>query len=413
MLSAVLRKSITDLTRRRARSVVAVSTLALAVASIGIFALPPLADRAMQDEVEATRLSDLSVFTQPLVLTEQQLAALATLPNVEGMEARSFFATRVYVGERRASAFVIGVRDFAHQEVDVVRVASGSPPSGGAVLTEAQNSRQGRYDAHAGDVARVIASDGSVRELRVSGEGRNLDSGQDVIFESTIVLYATPATVAALSGEAGYSSLAFRLSDPKAAGATLAAVQRELQAVPGFKGFADLPAVRTPGDWPGKEDLAQFSKLLNIVTILALLSALVLIANTMTTLIGEQTAEIGAMKAIGARRRQIAAVYLRTALLLGALGTIVGVLLGVLLANALVRFFGSEFFAVETGFAVDVPDPAHERRDRPVRAGARRTACDPPGCADVRPRGDRRDRLGVERPGSDRRRASARPLPSA
>ena len=34
----------------------------------------------------------------------------------------------------------------------------------------------------------------------------------------------------------------------------------------------------------------QFAPLLNVLTVLALLSALVLIANTMTTLIGEQTA---------------------------------------------------------------------------------------------------------------------------
>ena len=58
-----------------------------------------------------------------------------------------------------------------------------------------------------------------------------------------------------------------------------------------------------------------------MITVLALLSAFVLIANTMTTLVAEQTSEIGTMKAIGGRRRQIAAVYVKTALLLGALGT--------------------------------------------------------------------------------------------
>ncbi|MGZ4333324.1 MAG: FtsX-like permease family protein, partial [Gaiellaceae bacterium] len=59
------------------------------------------------------------------------------------------------------------------------------------------------------------------------------------------------------------------------------------------------------------------------------------------------------MKAIGGRRRQIAAVYLRTALLLGALGTVVGVALGVVLANVLVRYLGSTFFAIDVGFGVD------------------------------------------------------------
>ena len=41
------------------------------------------------------------------------------------------------------------------------------------------------------------------------------------------------------------------------------------------------------------------------------------------------------MRAVGARRRQVALVYLRTALLLGALGALVGVVLGILLANLL------------------------------------------------------------------------------
>jgi putative ABC transport system permease protein len=352
--SAVLRKSITDLTRRKARAILSVLMLALAVASIGIFAVSPLVDRAMQDEVEATRLSDLSVSMRPLTLSETQLAALARIPNVEGVEARSFFDTRMYVGARRADTIVLGIRDFGRQAVDVVEIDSGTAPGAGAVLTEVQNRLQGRFEGGAGDSARVIASDGSVRRLRVTGEGSNLDAGQDVI-ESTIVLYATPATVADLSGEEGFSSLAFRLRDPEAVETTLLTVRRELEALPAFTGFTEFPSIRAPGDWPGREELEQISNLMVIVTLLALLSALVLIANTMTTLIGEQTGEIGAMKAIGARRRQIAAIYLRTALLLGALGTLLGGVLGVLLANAVAGFFGSELFAVETSFGVDLP----------------------------------------------------------
>ena len=40
MISASLRKSVTDLTHRRARTFFAVTTLALAVASISFFAIP-------------------------------------------------------------------------------------------------------------------------------------------------------------------------------------------------------------------------------------------------------------------------------------------------------------------------------------------------------------------------------------
>ena len=238
-----------------------------------------------------------------------------------------------------------------------MHVASGAAPRTGAVLTDAQNAKHGLLAVHAGQTVRIIGADGAVRSLQVSGEGRNLDGGQSVTSDGVIVLYATPATVASLSGVPGYDELDFRLADtgPAAVTATVAAVRRTLAAVPGFSGFTDLPQVRAAGDWPGKSSFQNFTKFFYVITLLALLSALVLISNTITTLVAEQTSEIGIMKAVGGRRRQIAAVYLKTALLLGALGTVAGIVLGIVLANVLTRYFGSTLFAVSVGFGVDWP----------------------------------------------------------
>jgi putative ABC transport system permease protein len=357
MVSSLLRKSITDLSRRRSRTFFAVTTLALAVASIGLFATPTLMNRAMSAEVAADRLPDLTISTRPLVLNHAQLTALAAVPNVRAVEPRSFFGGRVYVGARRAFAHVLGIPDFTRQGVNVVHVASGAAPGTGAVLTDAQNTRQGLLSVHAGQTVRIIGADGAVRSLLVSGEGRNLDGAQTVTSDGVIVLYATPATVASLSRAPGYDELFFKLADtrPAAVNATVTAIRHTLAAVPGFAGFSDLPRARAAGDWPGKSSFQDVSKFLYIITLLALLSALVLISNTMTTLVAEQTPEIGIMKAVGGRRRQIAAVYLKTAVLLGGLGTIVGIVLGAVLAYILTRFFGSTFFAVGVGFGIDWP----------------------------------------------------------
>src|SRR5690606_11741509 len=112
MLSASTRKSVTDLTRRRARSVFSVLTLAFAVASISFFAIPTLIDRAMQDEVSAGRLADVTIAMRPVELSDDQISALADVPNVAAAEPRTSVDIRVLVGERRAAARVIGVRDF-------------------------------------------------------------------------------------------------------------------------------------------------------------------------------------------------------------------------------------------------------------------------------------------------------------
>src|SRR5919202_3498860 len=127
-VTALTRKSITDLSRRKARTVFVVLTLALAVASIGIFAVPGVMDQAMQREVKANRLADVTLSMQPLALTPRQLDALGHLRNVTAGEPKSLFSNPIYIGAPRQKALIIGVPEFARQRADVVAVASGTPP---------------------------------------------------------------------------------------------------------------------------------------------------------------------------------------------------------------------------------------------------------------------------------------------
>ena len=48
-------------------------------------------------------------------------------------------------------------------------------------------------------------------------------------------------------------------------------------------------------------------------------------------------------------------MYLRTAMLLGALGAIAGAVLGILLSWALTSYFASSLFAISAPFSVDLP----------------------------------------------------------
>ncbi|HWJ81413.1 MAG TPA: FtsX-like permease family protein [Nocardioides sp.] len=356
MLSAAHRLSVTELTRRRARAVFTVLTLAIAVASISFFAVPTLIDRAMQDEVRAGRLADVTVSLRPVRLSDADLAALEAVPNVAAVEARSSVDLRVLIGERRAPARVIGVRDFADQTVDVVRVESGSVPGPGELLADVQDENTGVYDGAAGDTVTLLGAAGEQAQLTISGRGRTLPGGEQVQDERLVVLYADAATVARLTGEPAVDQLAIRLddNDPDAARATVEQVRRSLVAVPGFDGFTNLPTIREPGDWPGKSDTEQFSQLLGVITVLALISAVVLVSNTLSTLVGEQTREIAVMRAVGARRRQVALVFVRTTLLLGAAGAVLGTVLGVVLSSLLSRYFGSMYWAVDVGAGVDV-----------------------------------------------------------
>ena len=104
-ISAVARKSVSDLTRRRGRAFFAAAALAIAVVSVGLFALPTLMSRAMNGEIAANKLADVTATVKPLALTAAQVRALGQLPNVLAFASRTTFSTRVYAGARRQKAF--------------------------------------------------------------------------------------------------------------------------------------------------------------------------------------------------------------------------------------------------------------------------------------------------------------------
>ena len=135
-----------------------------------------------------------------------------------------------------------------------------------------------------------------------------------------VVLYATAATVAELAGSRIRGSR-FRLADAPTAAATTTVDGRPPDTsarTPRSPASPSLPQrARARATYPGKELFEQMASLMNVFTVLALFAAIVLVANTMGTLVAEQRHEIGIMKAIGGTRRQIRRVYLLTALLLG------------------------------------------------------------------------------------------------
>jgi hypothetical protein len=158
---------------------------------------------------------------------------------VAAFEPRTTFSTRVNVGARRQKAFLIGETSFAHQTVDAVSVTAGSARGTGAVLTDVQNASHGRGVGGTGGSVRLIAGNGKVVSLPISGEGRSLTGAQMVGQDGFVTLYATAQTVAALSGAPGYTRLAFRLHDQSlpAAHRAVTAIRQYLQTVPGFTGF--------------------------------------------------------------------------------------------------------------------------------------------------------------------------------
>tara|TARA_Y100000310_G_C20690731_1_gene822026 strand:+ start:2004 stop:3215 length:1212 start_codon:yes stop_codon:yes gene_type:complete len=90
--------------------------------------------------------------------------------------------------------------------------------------------------------------------------------------------------------------------------------------------------------------IAVINGVLVLIALISLIVASVNIINTMYTSILERTKEIGVMKAIGAKNKDIMFIFVFESAMLGALGGVLGVILGYLVASGAGRFASSSGF---------------------------------------------------------------------
>ena len=355
-MSTLNRKAWGDLTRHRTRTLLAVFTLCIAIASLGFLAVPALLNAAMNRQIAGSHLYDVGISTSILDLSPAQLGALGRLPGVAAVSPAVGYATTATSAAGPQDVELAGTA-LASAPVNTVALFTGRMPGPGEVLADAGNARATGFAVPNGGTIDVRAASGRLVRLRVSGTGLNLAATPGATGSTTPVFYAPTATVQALRGVRGYNYLGFRLTDdsPAAQSRVVTEVRAYLTAQTGSDPITALPAVRAPGQWPGQSGFNHIMALLYIITILAFASALFLISATMNTLIAEQASEIAILKTLGGRRRQIGGITVRTAAMLGAAGAVLGTILGIAIAYLLAGYFAVKLIDVSFGFAISVP----------------------------------------------------------
>ncbi|MCP5026595.1 MAG: FtsX-like permease family protein [Actinomycetia bacterium] len=353
-MTVLRRKSWQDIRRRRARSLFTVATIAAAVVGLSMFAMPTLMDRAMADRVEQDRLHDIRFFTADIGLDSGTLDAVADLDGVRAIATRTTFPTRIHFGDRRANVTLVGVESFTDQPVNAVAIDAGTAPGTGQALTDSQNASSGRFPGGIGSTVAIEDNLGALHDATVSGVGDTLVFTQ-LAGSERAVLYVPQATVNEISGAVGANSIEVLVEDADRVEEITSEIRATLLEQEPAIVFAELPDVREAGTWPGQSDFNNFATLFYVGAILALISAMVLISNTMTTMVAEQTGEIAILKAIGGRRRQVMGSFTTTVGLLGLLGAGFGIVLGVPFSNLLVGYIGNEFFGVDPAWGISIP----------------------------------------------------------
>ncbi|MFF8395520.1 ABC transporter permease [Streptomyces sp. NPDC016172] len=214
-----------------------------------------------------------------------------------------------------------------------VKLTSGHAPRGPAqALLDSETA--GRKNVRIGDTLTVIAPPGSF-QVRVVGIVTFTTTNPG----SALLYFDTPTAQTKLLGRAGTAT---GISVDAAQGVS---DERLKQRVAGALG-AHTYDFRT-ADEQAESDVEQLGGFLDVIKYvmlgfagIAVLVGVFLIVNTFSMLIAQRTRELGLLRALGADRRQVRRSVLTEALLLGLVGSTLGLAVGIGLAAGLIALMG-------------------------------------------------------------------------
>ncbi|MEB2288586.1 MAG: ABC transporter permease [Anaerolineae bacterium] len=107
-----------------------------------------------------------------------------------------------------------------------------------------------------------------------------------------------------------------------------------------------------PDDYFLIGEVAEVTSILNMLAVVALIVSGFLVMNVINTIVVEQKRQIGVMKSLGATRLDNFIIYAGIALVYGILGTIPGVILGVIVGGAMAQEVAPFAFTLIEGFKI-------------------------------------------------------------
>ncbi|HSM55378.1 MAG TPA: FtsX-like permease family protein [Candidatus Sulfomarinibacteraceae bacterium] len=333
MIRTRWQKVIIDLWRNRTRTLVVALAIAVGVYAVGgVLNTRELLVREFERDQAGARVSDATITTTPF--TGDFARRITRIPGVAAAEGRHTTQGRLY---RTATEWeditIISVPDFHDMQVDAVTPLQGQfPPVDREILME--RLALDYMGAAVGDEMVLEMSNGAKKALTISGTVHDPQQFSPDLFGSPIG-YVTPDTMHYLGAGRQFSELRIRVEGDGDDRPYVRSITNQIEDQVESSGRVVLSTT-----FPLRFIRPIIDTLVMIIstfgaTILLLSGFLVI--NAISALITQQIQQIGVMKLVGARRRQIIVLYLVTVLVYGIIAVVVGLPLSIWSA----RFFMS------------------------------------------------------------------------
>lgn len=320
MLTTPWKKVLIDLWEHRMRTLIVALAIAVGVYAVGVvLTTREILVREYHSDQAGGLVASAIVYTQPF---DDDLAAnLGKLSMVAAAEGRSLIRTRVYPDAKLPQDLVlVSVPNFSDMQVNAITPLQGAWPPGRREIVLERLSLAA-LGAHIGQEITVELDNGAVRTLKVVGSVHDPAQVSPDLAGATFG-YITSETLAGLGFPETHAELRIRVTAPahdeQHILATLTQVEDQLKSS-GRTILSREVITRSRAD----RLIETVVLILTGFGMIILLLSGFLVVNAMSALITQQIPQIGVMKLIGARRRQIIALYLATVLVYGVLAVAV------------------------------------------------------------------------------------------
>lgn len=337
-MSVLWRKLWYDLWERKTRTLLVIISVAAGVFSIGtIFGMNDQLIRGMDSAHQATYPSHINMFLFQSV-DHNMAHQLARIPGVVEVDITNQISVRY---KRRGDEIwqpgMVATRpDYDDQLYDLITLKAGQWPTKNALGIERLTSEH--FEIHVGDEVEVELVDGTGRRLPVTGLIRH-PFVEPPSFGGDALFFMNAQGLARLGiPEGAYFNLKVRVEPYNRAKAEAMASEIKNRL---SKEHITVGATffQEPDEHWGGQMLDGVILVMEILAVVSLVMSVVLVTNTMIAIITEQTNQIGIIKAIGGRQREIIHLYLSGVLLYGILALAISLPLGAAIAYAGSREF--------------------------------------------------------------------------
>jgi putative ABC transport system permease protein len=309
-MSSRWKKVWSDFWGNKSRAILTILTIGVGVFTVGFAGNMGLyMAESMESDYLSSNPSEATVFAIPM--DEDSVKIAREMPGVDAVEGRSTTnAKMIRPGEDDVPVQFTAIENPYDLTVNTLKPVLNE--SSIAQLGEKEvlvDSSASLFGYEPGDLITVELNDGKQRELRLAGY---LHSATSIPynFSQTITAFVTPDTIVWLGGTRDFNALAVSVAEnPTDAEHVTAVAQAVADRIERSGSTINSVYVYQPGHHYAYSISQGMFFILGVLGWLTVLLSGILIVNTITALMSQQTRQIGIMKAIGARTHQIFGMY--------------------------------------------------------------------------------------------------------